>query len=148
MEKEPNSLYLTMFVPLFEDLGGPPIYILSQTSLASTPKQGDKIIGSEDETEDAKAPFIQKLFGIMRIYYTLIENVKKVSLGIIAGFSENLSPKIPSVILLSITCFQLFFLVLKKPFIQRKVQLVEIISVLSEVGGFRDLFFSLGKRLL
>lgn len=147
MGKQPDSVYLTMFGPLYEDLRGSPTYILSQFSLGSTPKQGEKIIGSEDETEDAEAPFIQKAFGIMRIYYTLMENVRRVSLGIIAGFfSENQSSKVPTIILLSITSFQLFFLVLKKPFFQKKVQLAEIISVSSEVGVFATCFVLLEKK--
>lgn len=52
--------------------------IISQMSLGSTPKQGDRIIASEDETVDTEAPFIQKVFGIMRIYYALVESVKMV----------------------------------------------------------------------
>lgn len=135
---QPNSVYLTKLGPLFEDLRGPPKYMLSQIAGGgSQGKRDDRIIASEDETEDAEAPFIQKLFGILRIYYTFVESIKRVSLGIAAGaYSSNRSSKIPTVIVLSITSFQLFFLVLKKPFIKKKVQFVEIISVASEVGLF------------
>uniref|UniRef100_A0A1D1YIJ6 Glutathione transport system permease protein gsiD n=1 Tax=Anthurium amnicola TaxID=1678845 RepID=A0A1D1YIJ6_9ARAE len=132
-----NSIYLTKLGPLFEDLRGPPKYMLSQISVGGNrEKRGDRIIASDDETEDAEAPFIQKLFGILRIYYTLLESVKRVSLGLIAGSSLGRSSKVPTLVALSITSFQLFFLVLKKPFIKKKVQLVEIISVASEVGVF------------
>ncbi|XP_073108633.1 uncharacterized protein [Elaeis guineensis] len=133
-----NSVYLTKLGPLFEDLRGPPKYMLSQISGGgSQGKRDDRIIASEDETEDAEAPFIQKLFGILRIYYTFLESIKRVSLGIIAGaYSSNSSSRIPTIIVLSMTSFQLFFLVLKKPFIKKKVQFVEIISVASEVGIF------------
>ncbi|XP_031287788.1 uncharacterized protein LOC116146511 isoform X2 [Pistacia vera] len=133
----PNSVFLTMFGPLFEDLRGPPKYMLSQISGGNPHKRGDRIIASDDEIEDAEAPFIQKLFGILRIYYTLLESVKRVLLGIVAGaYIDDWSSKSPTIVLLSITCFQLFFLVLKKPFIKKKVQLVEIISVACEVGIF------------
>ena len=112
--------------------------MLSQISGGgSQGKRDDRIIASEDETEDAEAPFIQKLFGILRIYYTFLESIKRVSLGVIAGaYSSKRSSRIPTIIVLSITSFQLFFLVLKKPFIKKKVQFVEIISVASEVGIF------------
>ncbi|XP_028555026.1 uncharacterized protein LOC110110061 isoform X4 [Dendrobium catenatum] len=131
-----NSINLARFGPLFEDLRGPPKYMLSQISGGiGNSNKGDRIIASEDENEDAEAPFIQKLFGILRIYYTLLESAKRVSFGIVAGayYNEN-SSKVPTLVVLSITSFQLFFLVLKKPFIKKKVQLVEIISVMSEVG--------------
>lgn len=135
---QPKSAYLTMLGPLFEDLRGPPKYMLSQFTTGSSSKpQHDRIIASDDETEDAEAPFIQKLFGILRIYYTLIESVKRVTLGIVAGaYSENWSSRTPTIALLTITSFQLFFMVLKKPFIKKKVQLVEIISVFSELVIF------------
>ncbi|XP_064949360.1 uncharacterized protein LOC103997595 isoform X3 [Musa acuminata AAA Group] len=133
-----NSVNLTKLGPLFEDLRGPPKYMLTQIAGGSNQaKHEDQIIASDDETEDAEAPFIQKLFGILRIYYTLLESVKRVSLGILAGaYSSNKLSRIPVLIVLSITSFQIFFLVLKKPFIKKKVQLVEIISVASEVGLF------------
>ena len=136
-KNQSNSVYLTMFGPLFEDLRGPPKYMLSQISGSDSRKPIDRIIASDDETEDAEAPFIQKVFGILRIYYTLLESVKRVALGIVAGaYSDQWYPKTPTIFLLCITSFQLFFLVLKKPFIKKKVQLVEIISVSTEVGIF------------
>ncbi|KAJ4840198.1 hypothetical protein Tsubulata_002949 [Turnera subulata] len=136
----PDSIYLIRLGPLFEDLRGPPKYMLSQ--IAGAPRKGmDSIIASDDETEDAEAPFIQKLFGILRIYYTLLESVRRVSLGIVAGaYLDNWSSKTPTIVLLCITFFQLFFLVLKKPFIKKKVQLVEIISLSCQVGIFATCF--------
>lgn len=142
-----NSLRLIMFGPLYEDLRGPPKYMLSQISEGNRRKRNDSIIASDDETEDAEAPFIQKVFGILRIYYTLLESVKRVSLGIVAGaYSRNWSSRTPTIALLCITSFQLFFLVLKKPFIKKKVQLVEIISVSSEVGIFATCLVLLEKE--
>ncbi|GAB4845770.1 hypothetical protein Ancab_039179 [Ancistrocladus abbreviatus] len=134
---QPNSIYLTMFGALFEDLRGPPKYMLSQFSGGNSRRPASQIIASDDETEDAEAPFIQKLFGILRIYYTLLESIRRFSLGVLAGlFSANWSSKVPIITILCITFFQLFFLVLKKPFIKKRVQLVVIISIGSEVGIF------------
>ncbi|XVF54085.1 hypothetical protein PTKIN_Ptkin05aG0152700 [Pterospermum kingtungense] len=146
-KNEANSVYLTMLGPLFEDLRGPPKYMVSQISGDNPSRQGDRIIASDDETEDAEAPFIQKLFGILRIYYTILETVKRVSLGVLAGaYLNKWSSKTPIIVLLCITSFQLFFLVLKKPFIKKKVQLVEIISLCCEVGLFATCFVLLQKE--
>ncbi|KAI9174383.1 hypothetical protein LWI28_016534 [Acer negundo] len=146
-KKQPKSVYLIMLGPLFEDLRGPPKYMLTQILAGNPHKQGDCIIASEDETEDAEAPFIQKLFGILRIYYTLLESIKRFFLGIVAGaYMNDWSNKTPTIILLSITSFQLFFLVLKKPFIKKRVQLVVIISVACEVGMFASCFVLLEKE--
>ncbi|XP_062169563.1 uncharacterized protein LOC133875442 isoform X3 [Alnus glutinosa] len=146
-KNQPNANYLAMLGPLFEDLRGPPKYMLSQISGGNSHMRGDRIIASDDETEDAEAPIIQKLFGILRIYYTLLESMRRVSLGIMAGaYRENdWSSKTPIITLLCITSFQLFFLVLKKPFIKKKVQLVEIIAVSSELGLFATCLVLLEK---
>lgn len=136
-KNQPNTKYMTVFGPLFEDLRGPPKYMLSTIS-AGGRLPLDRIIASDDETEDAEAPFIQKLFGILRIYYILLESVRRFILGILAGlyFESSSASRGPTLILLCITSFQLFFMVLKKPFIKKKVQLVEIISIACEVGLF------------
>ncbi|KAL7098476.1 hypothetical protein ACP275_09G019800 [Erythranthe tilingii] len=135
-KNEQHSIYSTILGPLYEDLRGPPKYMLSQISI-SNKSSSDRIIASDDETEDAEAPCVQKFFGILRIYYTLIECVKRVILGIFCGaYSETWSSKKPTIALLLVTSFQLFFIVLKKPFIKRKVQLVEIISVSCELVVF------------
>ncbi|PIN20252.1 hypothetical protein CDL12_07057 [Handroanthus impetiginosus] len=136
-KNKPQSIYLTILGPLFEDLRGPPKYMLSQISGSSSNKAGGRIIASDDETEDAEAPFIQKLFGILRIYYTLIESIKRVALGTVSGaYSQTWTSRTPTITLLCITSFQLFFMVLKKPFIKKKVQLVEIVSVSCELAIF------------
>lgn len=62
--------------------------------------------------------------------------MKSVSLAIITGARSESSNSNSPGITLSITSFQLFFLVLTKPFIQRRRHLFEIISVASEVGVF------------
>lgn len=147
-KNQPNSDFLTILGPLFEDLRGPPKYMLSQISGGNSHVNGDRIIASDDETEDAEAPVIQKLFGILRIYYTLLESMRRVLLGIMASayWEKNWSSKTPAITLLCITSFQLFFLVLKKPFINKKVQLVEIIAVSSEMGLFATCLVLLEKE--
>ena len=134
--------------PLFEDLRGPPKHIL--TPIAAHGGGGGKrraagggperMITSEDENEDSEAPFtfIQKLFGVLRIYFTLLESVKRVAVGIVAGAhaSSGRSSRAEAVAVLSVASFQLFFMLLKKPFIKKRVQLVEILSVASEVAVF------------
>ncbi|XP_004501911.1 uncharacterized protein [Cicer arietinum] len=145
-KEKPKSICLTMFGPLFEDLRGPPKYMLSQIAGGSHQGQSDYIIASDDETEDAEAPFIQKLFGILRIYYVFLESIRRISLGILAGvFVQTQTSKSPMIIMLSITSFQLFFIVLKKPFIKKKVQLVEIISLTCEFAFFATCFLLLKK---
>ncbi|KAK2993223.1 hypothetical protein RJ640_005191, partial [Escallonia rubra] len=146
-KKQSDSVHPTMLGPLFEDLRGPPKYMLSQISGQTLQKHSDRIIDSDDETEDAEAPFIQKLFGILRIYYTLLETMRRVSLGIVAGaYSGSTSSTTPVIVLLCITSFQLFVMVLKKPFIKKRVQLVEIVSVSSEVGIFATSLLLLEKE--
>ncbi|KAL9314112.1 hypothetical protein ACSQ67_019564 [Phaseolus vulgaris] len=147
-KEQPRSVYLTIFGPMFEDLRGPPKYMLSQISggTGNPPSQRDRIIASDDETEDAEAPFIQKLFGILRIYYVFLESIRRVSLGILSGlFVSTQSSKTPVIIMLSMTSFQLFFMLLKKPFIKKRVQLVEIISLACEVTLFATCFLLLKK---
>lgn len=111
---------------------------LIKNQLIFSGKRADQIIASDDENEDAEAPFIQKLFGILRIYYTLLDTVKRVTIGIAAGAHSpgNTPSRAPTILVLSITSFQLFFIMLKKPFIKKKVQLVETIAIASEVCIF------------
>ncbi|KAK9995724.1 hypothetical protein SO802_020410 [Lithocarpus litseifolius] len=125
------------------------------TSSTSVHTHGDyQIIAPDDKTEEvevsrgsvpthAEAYSIQNMFMQLRIYYTLIESVRRVVLGAMGGAYKNTrsvrrvvqgamgganentrSSTIPVIILLCITSLQLFFLVLEKPFIKRRVQLV------------------------
>ncbi|KAJ0985768.1 hypothetical protein J5N97_004124 [Dioscorea zingiberensis] len=150
MKDDSNSVWLTRLGPMFEDLRGPPKYMLSQISGGRNSEKlpPNRIIASDDETEDAEAPFIQKLFGILRIYYTLLECMKRTSLGILAGvYSTGSRSRVPTLFSLFFTAFQLFFLVLKKPFIKKRVQLVELISVACELSVFVACFVLLEKDL-
>ncbi|KAK1433829.1 hypothetical protein QVD17_10747 [Tagetes erecta] len=145
-----NSKWLTILGPLFEDLRGPPKYMLSQITggLDYNTTRNNNIIASDDENEDAEAPFVQKVFGILRIYYIFLESIKRVTLGILVGiYSRNGYSETPTKTLLCVTSFQLFFMVLKKPFIKKKVQLVEIISVSSQLAIFAICLVLLRKNL-
>ncbi|KAF0888955.1 hypothetical protein E2562_020173 [Oryza meyeriana var. granulata] len=108
------AAWLLKLSPLFEDLRDPPKYMLSQITGGGGPGK-ERIIVSEDENEDAKAPFLQKLFG---------------------SSSSDHSSRAHAVVVLAIASFQLFFMVLKKPFIKKRVQLVEILALASEVFVF------------
>ncbi|KAL8230608.1 hypothetical protein R6Q57_000386 [Mikania cordata] len=144
-----NSKWLTILGPLFEDLRGPPKYMLSQIAggLDYNTTRGN-IIASDDENEDAEATFVQRVFGVLRIYYIFLESIKRVTLGILVGiYSRNGYSETPTKTLLVMTSFQLFFMVLKKPFIKKKVQLVEIISVTSQVAIFAICLVLLRKNL-
>ncbi|XP_062180668.1 uncharacterized protein LOC133885052 [Phragmites australis] len=139
--KDPRrSACLTKLGPLFEDLRGPPKYMLTQIAGGGGKRAeaGERIMASEDENEDAEAPLIQKVFGVLRIYFTFVESVKRVAVGIVAGAhaSSDRSSRAHAVVVLSMALSQLFFMVLKKPFIKKRVQLVEIVSVASEVLVF------------
>ncbi|VAH74759.1 unnamed protein product [Triticum turgidum subsp. durum] len=140
--KDPaRAARLVKLGPLFEDLRGPPKYMLTQIVVGGGGKRAaadQRIMASEDENEDAEAPVIQKVFGILRIYYTFLESVKRVALGIVAGAhaSSGRSSRAHAVVVLAVASFQLFFMLLKKPFIKKRVQLVEIVAVASEVFIF------------
>ena len=145
--------YLTILGSLYEEFRGPPKSKLSQIS------------GGSSHTQ-AEAPFIQKVFGKLRIYYKLLEyvilklcgelriyyplleSVRRVLLAIMAGFyKDKLSSKIPTTFFLCINCFHLFFLVLEKPFIKKNIQLLEITAVSSE-ACISAILFVLGEKKL
>ncbi|TKW25473.1 hypothetical protein SEVIR_3G122400v4 [Setaria viridis] len=149
--KDPRrAAWLVKLGPLFEDLRGPPKSMLTQIGGggggggkragggAGGGGGGGRIMASEDEDEDAEAPVIQKVFGVLRIYFTLLESVKRVAVGIVAGAhaSSGRPSRAHAVAVVAIAAFQLFFMVLKKPFIRKRVQLVEILSVAGEVLVF------------
>ena len=131
----PKKPYATTLGSLYEDYRGPPKPKLSQIS------------GDSSHTQ-AEAPFIQKLLGKLRIYYTLLESVRRVLLAIMAGLYEHNSfSKIPTIFSLCINCFHLFFLVLEKPFIKKNIQLLEIMAVSSE-ACISAIMFVLGEKKL
>ncbi|KAK6920684.1 Glutaredoxin [Dillenia turbinata] len=111
------------FGPLFEDLRGP-----SKLSI---------------ETQNDSFSFVRKFLAGPGIYYTILQLVSKVTQGILNGvFPDDPSTKAPAIILLSLSSLQLFFLVLTKPFIFRRLQFVETVAVTTEVVMFASTVFS------
>ncbi|KAM4115280.1 hypothetical protein ACJW30_04G136700 [Castanea mollissima] len=151
----PKKTNVTILESLYEDYRGPPKSKLSQNS------------GGSSHTQGAESPFIQKLFGKLRIYYTLLESViqklcgelriyypllesmRRVLIAIMAGLYEDDKSfsKIPTTFSLCINCFHLFFLVLEKPFIKKNIQLLEIMAVSSETCISAIMFVLGGKKL-
>lgn len=127
--------------PLFEDLRGPPKYTRGGGGGKRRAEGGGperRVIASEDENEGSRAPLVQKLLGVLRVYLTLLESVKRVAVGIVAGAhaSSGRSSRAHAVAVLSVASFQLLFMLLGKPFVKKRVQLVETLSVASEVAVF------------
>ncbi|KAF3973348.1 hypothetical protein CMV_003221 [Castanea mollissima] len=151
----PKKTNVTILESLYEDYRGPPKSKLSQNA------------GGSSHTQGAESPFIQKLFGKLRIYYTLLESViqklcgelriyypllesmRRVLIAIMAGLYEDDKSfsKIPTTFSLCINCFHLFFLVLEKPFIKKNIQLLEIMAVSSETCISAIMFVLGGKKL-
>nr|CAB3460534.1 unnamed protein product [Digitaria exilis] len=132
---------LAMLAPLFEDLLGPPprytpIGAGGKRGAAAGAGGGEGIIASDNE--EAEAPLIEKVSSVLRVYYTPLESVKRVAVGLVAGAhvasSSSSSPsRAHAAAVLSIASLQLVFVALSKPFVRRRVQLVETLSVASEV---------------
>ncbi|TVU20097.1 hypothetical protein EJB05_36290 [Eragrostis curvula] len=136
--------------PLFEDLRGPPKYMLTQigggggTSTTATKgrrDEEDRVMASEDENESAEAPRAQRLLGALRVHFTFLEWAKRVAVGVAAGAgahghasSSSLPWSVAAV--LAVAAFQLLFMLLAKPFIRKRVQLAELLSVAGEVFIF------------
>ncbi|GKV26161.1 hypothetical protein SLEP1_g35510 [Rubroshorea leprosula] len=139
------SSFLARFGILFEDQKGPPIFIFVDQNDSNTyPRwtgSGQSGIGrmravsSDDSNEVAKAPLSMRLLGCARSSYIILDLVRRVCLGIIAGSysSHRLSQ---SICALTITLTQFICLLTLKPHIRRAVHLVEGISLLCEVGIF------------
>ncbi|GJM89928.1 hypothetical protein PR202_ga06157 [Eleusine coracana subsp. coracana] len=94
--------------PLFEDLRGPP------------PNNNKERMEKMD-----------KLLGVVRIHYTLLEWLKRIIVAAIIA-TGTASSWVP----LSMASLQLLFLLVTKPFIKKRVQLVEMVSLASEVFVF------------
>ncbi|KAK6924831.1 hypothetical protein RJ641_009157, partial [Dillenia turbinata] len=131
---QPDSIKRFKYGPLFEDLRGP-----------------------SDSGNGTQAPFgcLRSFFADLGIYYTMIQFVNKVSQGTLNGFYPNdSSSKAPEIVLLSLFSFQFVFLLLAKPFIKRRLQFVETVSVATEVVMFaitaisKDEPYSDGKQVV
>ncbi|KAL6841555.1 hypothetical protein ACP4OV_028698 [Aristida adscensionis] len=142
--KDPRrAACLAKLGPLFEDLRGPPKSTLAQVAGAGAAgggggarKAAERTMASEGEDEDdAEAPPMRKVFGVLGVYATALEAVKRVAVGVVAGAhaASDRPPRAHAAAALSIAAFQLAFVLLRKPFVRRRVQVVEAVSVASEV---------------
>ena len=149
----PKKPYAATLGSLYEDYRGPPKSKLSQISGDSSHTQAEapfiqKLLGKLRIYYTLLESVIQKLCGELRIYYPLLESVRRVLLAIMAGLYEHNSfSKIPTIFSLCINCFHLFFLVLEKPFIKKNIQLLEIMAVSSE-ACISAIMFVLGEKKL
>ncbi|KAL6618646.1 hypothetical protein ACP70R_033785 [Stipagrostis hirtigluma subsp. patula] len=139
--KDPRrAAWLVRLGPLLEDLRGPPKYMLTQIAGGGGGGGGrkERIMASEDENEHAEAPLVHKVLGVLRIYLTLLEWVKRAAVGVVAGAhaASDRSSRAHAAAVLSVASFQLLFVAVKRPFVKKRVQVVEMVSVGSEVFVF------------
>lgn len=139
------SSFLARFGILFEDQKGPPVYIfIDQNDSNTIPRwtgSGQSGIGrmravsSDDSNEEAKIPAIARLLGCARSSYIVLDLVRRIFLGTLAG-SFSSPGMSQSLCALTITLMQFICLLTLKPHIRRGVHLVEGICLLCEVAVF------------
>ncbi|PON61303.1 Transmembrane protein [Parasponia andersonii] len=139
------SSFVSRFGILFENLKGPPLFVfVDQNDSNTTHKWGGsgqdgtgriRAVSSDDSNEENEIPLPRRLLGCARSSYLVIDILRRVSLGIIAGAysSKKLSQ---SIFALTVTLVQFMYLFILKPFISKGVQLVESVSLLCEIGLF------------
>ncbi|XP_039009971.1 uncharacterized protein LOC120138597 [Hibiscus syriacus] len=144
MDGLPSS-FLSFFGILFEDHKGPPIYVfVDQNDTNTMPRwvgSGQNGIGrmravnSDDSHEETKIPLPTRVLGCARSSYIVLDLLRRVCLGVIAGsYSTHKSSQ--SLWALMVTLVQFIYLFILKPHIRRGVYIVESISLLSEAGIF------------
>ncbi|KAJ6302233.1 hypothetical protein OIU77_016342 [Salix suchowensis] len=140
----PTSL-LPRFGILFENLRGPPLFVFvdhcDPNTLPVWIESGQSGIGrmravsSDDSSEETKMPWSRRFVGCARSSYVILDLVRRVGLGILSGAYRSPESS-QSLLALAITLTQLIYLLTLKPFIRRRVHLVESISLLCEAGIF------------
>ncbi|XP_040968481.1 uncharacterized protein [Gossypium hirsutum] len=139
------SLFLSCFGILFDDHKGPPMYVfVDQNDTNTVPRwvgSGQNGIGrmravsSDDSHEEMKIPLPMKFLGCARSSYIVLDLLRRVCLGVIAGsYSTHRSSQ--SLCALMVTLVQFICLFTLKPHIRRGVYIVESISLLSEASIF------------
>ncbi|KAJ6754471.1 hypothetical protein OIU79_027146 [Salix purpurea] len=94
-----------------------------------------RAVSSDDSSEETKMPWSRRLVGCARSSYVILDLVRRVCLGILSGAYRSPESS-QSLLALAITLTQLIYLLTLKPFIRRRVHLVESISLLCEAGIF------------
>ncbi|XWS44002.1 hypothetical protein CRYUN_Cryun15aG0007900 [Craigia yunnanensis] len=151
------SLFLSRFGILFEDKKGPPLFVfVDQNDTNTMPRSrwvesGQNGIGrmravsSDDSHDEMKIPLSMRFLGCARSSYIILDLLRRVCLGVIAGsYSSHRSSQ--SLCALTITLGQFICLFTLKPHIRRGVYIVESISLLSEAGVF-GLSMSMNKSI-
>ncbi|XP_039047297.1 uncharacterized protein LOC120187714 [Hibiscus syriacus] len=155
MDGLPSSL-LSCFGILFEDHKGPPMYIFvdqNDTNImhrwVGSGQNGIgrmRAVSSDDRHEETKIPLPTRVLGCARSSYIVIDLLRRVCLGVIAGsYSTHRSSQ--SLCALMVTLVQFICLFTLKPHKMRGVYIVESISLLSEAGMF-GLSISMNKSNL
>lgn len=140
----PTSL-LPRFGILFENLRGPPLFVIvdhcDPNTLPTWIESGQSGIGrmravsSDDGNEETKMPWSRRLVGCARSSYVILDLVRRIGLGILSGAYRSPESS-QSLLALAITLIQFIYLLTLKPYIRRRVHLVESISLLCEAGIF------------
>ncbi|KAI4375389.1 hypothetical protein MLD38_013267 [Melastoma candidum] len=143
--RDGSPAFASWFGFLFEDLKGPALYVFADQNNDSTmprwTESSDSGIGrmravsSTDSNEEVKIPTLRRMFGCVRCSYIVLDVSRRIILGFLAGtHSSRASTR--TVCALSITMFQLVYLVMLKPYISLGVQAVESLSLLCEAAFF------------
>ncbi|XVF57778.1 hypothetical protein PTKIN_Ptkin07bG0009500 [Pterospermum kingtungense] len=145
MDGLPSS-FLSRFGILFEDKKGPPVFVfVDQNDTNAMPRWVEssqngigrmRAISSDDSHDEMKTPLSMKLLGCARSSYIILDLLRRVCLGLLAGSYSSSHRSSQSLIALTITLVQFICLFTLKPHIRRGVHLVESISLLSEASVF------------
>ncbi|XP_022750465.1 uncharacterized protein LOC111299513 [Durio zibethinus] len=144
MDGLPSS-FLSRFGILLEDKKGPPVFVfVDQNDTNTMPRWVGsglngigrmRAVSSDDSHDEKKIPLSIKFLGCARSSYIILDLLRRVCLGVIAGsYSSHRSSQ--SLCALTITLVQFICLFTLKPHIRRGVHIVESISLLSEAGVF------------
>lgn len=139
------SSFLPRFGILYENQKGPTLFVfVDQNNPNTIPRWTEssqseigrmKAISSDDSNEEIEIPLSRRIFGCARSSYIILDLIRRVSLGIIAGAysSHHLSQ---SLFAFTITLIQFMYLLILRPHIRRGVHMVESISLMCEAGLF------------
>lgn len=142
-----SSTFLWRFGLLFEDRKGPrKLVILDSQNPRSLPRWIDsgsngigrmKVASSNDDSEEAVVSRAERIMGVGRASYIVLDLARRASLGLVFGVYNPSDFSWSQVgIVFGFTVGQLLFLVVFRPYIRRGVQIVETVSLLCEAAMF------------
>ncbi|XP_057982291.1 uncharacterized protein LOC131167504 [Malania oleifera] len=139
------SSFLPRFGILFESCKGPPLFFLddqtdpnSVSTWIESSQSGIgrmKAISSNDSNEETKVPMSKRLSGFAKSSYIIIDLLRRAGLGILSGAYSSQGSR-QGFFALTITVVQFLYLFTLKPYIVRRVYMVESVSLLCEAGIF------------